>query len=154
MYDRILVPTDGSAHAQQATDRALELAASVDADVYGICVVETGPFSTVTLPGESESAAAVLDERARQYVDRIDDRATDRDVPVTTDVIDGIPVREILEYADEVDADVIVMGTRGRGGISRMMLGSVTDGVTRHTTRDVLVVGDGDASNESDRALE
>ncbi|OVE83283.1 universal stress protein [Natronolimnobius baerhuensis] len=150
MYDRILVPTDGSSHAEQATDRALELAASVDASVYGICVVETGPFGSVTLPGENESAASVLGERAREYVDRIDARGEAKDVPVTTDVIEGIPVREILEYADEIDADVIVMGTRGRGGISRMMLGSVTDGVTRHTARDVLVVGDATASSESE----
>lgn len=71
-----------------------------------------------------------------------------------TDVIEGIPVREILEYADDIDADAIVMGTRGRGGISRMMLGSVTDGVTRHTARDVLVVGNGPASSEDDHELE
>ncbi|MEY7847794.1 universal stress protein [Natrarchaeobius sp. A-rgal3] len=142
MYDRILVPTDGSGHADAAAETAIELAIALDAAVDVLCVVETGPLGSVSLPGENGNAKDVFGERAGEYVDEIAERARARDVTVTTEVREGIPVREILAYADEIDADAVVMGSRGRGGISRMMLGSVTEGVTRHSERDVLVVGD------------
>lgn len=142
MYDRILVPTDGSPYAEAAADTALSLAAELDAMVHALCVIETGPLGSVDLPGDTASADEVLGERGQEYVDRIESRGDDRGVPVTTVVRKGVPVREILSYVEEVDADVVVMGTRGRGGISRMLLGSVTDAVTRHCDRDVLVVGD------------
>ncbi|ARS90972.1 universal stress protein [Natrarchaeobaculum aegyptiacum] len=141
MYDRILVPTDGSDFADDAADTALELAATLDARVDVLCVVETGPLGSVALPGDGGSAADVLGERAAEFVSSVAERGESRGVPVETAVRDGTPVKEILDYADEVDADVIVMGTRGRGGLSRMMLGSVTEGVTRHSEQDVLVVG-------------
>ncbi|AXR77431.1 universal stress protein [Natrarchaeobaculum sulfurireducens] len=140
MYDRILVPTDGSDYAEASAAAALELAKTMDATVDVICVVETGPLGSVALPGDTASADDVLSERGEEYVTQVADRAAELDVPVTTAVREGVPVREILDYADDVDVDVIVMGSRGRGGISRMMLGSVTEGVTRHSGRDVLVV--------------
>ncbi|THE63673.1 universal stress protein [Salinadaptatus halalkaliphilus] len=150
MYDRILVPTDGSTHADAAADRALELASDLEADVYALCVIESGPLGSIGLPGDTASAEEVFTERATEYVDRIADRGREHDVAVTTDLRDGVPVREILGYADEIDADVIVMGTRGRGGISRMMLGSVTDGVSRHSDLDVLVVGRDETAGSSE----
>ncbi|RQG95508.1 universal stress protein [Natrarchaeobius chitinivorans] len=146
MYERILVPTDGSSHADAAADTALELASALDATVAALSVAETGPLGAVSLPGDTGSAEAVLGERADEFVTQIADQARERDVSITTEVRQGVPVREVLEYAEEIDADLIVMGTRGRGGISRMMLGSVTEGVTRHSDCDVLVVGrDGNA---------
>lgn len=141
MYDQILVPTDGSEYATEAAERAFDLATAVDAPVALICVAELGPFGSVRLPGDETSAADALTEQAETFVTELEDRAAKRDVETTTAVRTGTPVHEILEFADEIDADVIVMGTRGRGGISRMMLGSVTDGVTRHSSTDVLVVG-------------
>ena len=149
MYDRILVPTDGSPYAEAAAETALSLAATTGATVHALCVVETGPLGSVDLPGDTASADEVLGERGRTYVDRIAARGDERDVAVDTEVRQGIPVQEILAYADEVDADVIVMGSRGRGGIGRMLLGSVTEGVTRHSDRDVLVAG-GDGDDASD----
>lgn len=141
MYERILVPTDGSEFAEDAAETAFDLAETTNAVVYVVCVVEDGPLGSVRLPGEAASAEDVFGERAEEFVTRIAERGRDRGLEITTEVRQGVPVREILEYADETEADVIVMGTRGRGGLSRMMLGSVTDGVTRYGGTDVLVVG-------------
>lgn len=146
MYDRILVPTDGSDYAEDAAETAFDLAETADAAVYAISVAETGPLGSVRLPGDDASAAEVLTDRAREFVTELERRASKRGLEVSTAVRTGVPTREILEYADEVDADVIVMGTRGRGGVSRLMLGSVTDAVTRHSGLDVLVAGDDDGS--------
>lgn len=145
MYDRILVPTDGSVYAEAAAERALELAGTVDAEVFAISVVETGPFGSVRLPGDSASAEEAFTERAETFVARIAERARDRGVDVTTEVREGIAVQEILECVAEIDADLVVMGTRGRGGVGQLLLGSVTEDVTRHGDVDVLVVdADGD----------
>ncbi|TYL38027.1 universal stress protein [Natronococcus pandeyae] len=142
MYERILVPTDGSEYAEDAAETAFDLAETVGATMYVVCIVEQGPLGSVRLPGDSGSAEDVFRDRADEYVTRIAERGRDRGLEITTEVRQGVPVREILEYTDEIEADVIVMGTRGRGGLSRMMLGSVTDGVTRYGGTDVLVVGD------------
>lgn len=141
MYDRILVPTDGSEHADAAADRALDLAELLDATVHAVSVIETGPLGSVDLPGDSASAAELLSERATGFVESVVDRGEERGVTVTSELRDGVPIEEIRDCAMETDADLIVMGTRGRGGVSRMILGSVTDGVARASDIDVLVVG-------------
>ncbi|APW98468.1 stress protein [Halobiforma lacisalsi AJ5] len=144
MYDRILVPTDGSDYAERAASRAFDLAETADGTVYAISIAETGPLGSVRLPGDDASAADVLTDRAATFVERLEERGADRGIDVEGEVRTGVPAHEILEYADEVDAEVVVMGTRGRGGVGRLMLGSVTDGVTRHGDLDVLVVGEQD----------
>lgn len=142
MYDRILVPTDGSEYAEAAAERAFDLAETTDAAVFVVCVVEEGPLGSVRLPGDGASAAEAFAERAETFVGRLEERARERGLEVDTEIREGVPVRELLAYADEVGAAVAVMGSRGRGGVSRMMLGSVTDGVTREGDLDVLVVGE------------
>ncbi|MFU8868043.1 universal stress protein [Natronococcus sp.] len=142
MYDRILVPTDGSEYAEAAAERAFDLAETTDAAVFVVCVVEEGPLGSVRLPGDGASAAEAFAERAETFVGRLEKRARERGLEVETEIREGVPVRELLAYADEVGAAVAVMGSRGRGGVSRMMLGSVTDGVTREGDIDVLVVGE------------
>ena len=68
------------------------------------------------------------------------DLAADRGLPVTTELLRGPAVREIVAFADEHDADLIVVGSRGHGALTTALLGSVSLGVLRHTTRPVLVV--------------
>lgn len=141
MYECILVPTDGSEHADAAADRALDLAELLGATVHAVSVIESGPLGSVDLPGDSASATEVLTERATEFVESIVERGDERGVTVTSELRDGVPVEEIRDCAMDVDADIVVMGTRGRGGVSRMILGSVTDGVARASDIDVLVVG-------------
>lgn len=141
MYERILIPTDGSEYADAAAETGFDLAETMDADVFVISVVETGPLGSLRLPNDPRSAEEALTERARAFVSQLAERASDRGIDVTTEIRQGIPVDEILNYTDEISVDLVVMGTRGRGGIDRMVLGSVADGVTRYSERDVLVVG-------------
>lgn len=142
MYDRILVPTDGSEYAEDAAERAFALAETTDASIHVVCVVDRGPLGSVRLPGDDASAADAFAERAAEFVARLEERARERGLEVDTEIREGVPVQELLACADEVGAAAVVMGTRGRGGVSRMMLGSVTDGVVRQGDVDVLVVGD------------
>jgi nucleotide-binding universal stress UspA family protein len=142
VFDVIVVPTDGSEHAERAADRAIDLAAIHDATVHVICVADTGPISAYRLPGEAESAAAAIRDRTEEFVETIAARVETAGVDVTTAIPEGPAKNEIVSYADEVDADLIVMGTRGRGGVERALLGSVAEHVVRVSDVDVLVVGD------------
>ncbi|WP_254765802.1 universal stress protein [Salinilacihabitans rarus] len=139
MFDSVLVPTDGSEHAETAADTALDLAHEHDAVVHVVSVAETGPLSNLRLPGDAASAEEAIRGRAEEFVSRIADRSEAADLDVTTAVLSGPAGTAILDYADEVDADLIVMGTRGRGGIHRMAVGSVTDHVIRFGDVRVLV---------------
>jgi len=137
MYETILIPTDGSSHAEVAAETGLELARVHDAAVHVVSVADVGPWGDVQLPGEAERPAEAIQGMAEDAVSRIADRAGDLDV--TGEVLTGSTKTEIVDYADEIDADVIVMGTRGRGGVKRLALGSVPDHVIRHADTEVLV---------------
>ncbi|AKH97063.1 universal stress protein [Halanaeroarchaeum sulfurireducens] len=143
MYDTILVPTDGSPESLTAVDEAADLASALDADLVALYVVDTRDYATlpetkwVTLAEELEQAG----ERALAKVEK---RADEHDVPVSTTVVRGVPHESILEYADEAGADAIVMSTHGRTGIDRFLLGSVTERVIRSADLPIVVVGAGE----------
>ncbi|MFB6251336.1 MAG: universal stress protein [Halobellus sp.] len=135
MYETILVPTDGSDQATAALDHAAELARTSDATLHLLYVADTNRDSVTTLGGQ------VIDA-LEQEGERILDRATDRITAVeSVDTVEtGDPVETILEHADVVDADVVVMGTHGRRGLDRYLLGSTTERVVRQSLRPVLTI--------------
>lgn len=141
MFETIVVPIDGSDHAARAADRAFEIATHHGSSVHVICVADVGPLGSYQLPGESDSAEDVIKRRAATLVAEIEERAPEG-IDVTTATPVGPAKTEIIAYADSVDADLIVMGSRGRGGVERLMLGSVAEHVTRTSGRDVLICGD------------
>lgn len=141
MFETIVVPIDGSDHAGRAADRAFEIAAHHGSSVHVICVADSGPLGGYQLPGESESAEEVIEKRAATLVAEIAERVPEG-INVTTATPTGTTKTEITAYADSVDADLIAMGSRGRGGVERFMLGSVAEHVVRTSDTDVLVRGD------------
>lgn len=141
MFETIVAPIDGSDYAARAADRAFEIATHHGSSVHVVCVVDTGPLGGYRLPGESESARGVLEERARTLVTETEARAPEA-VDVTTATPNGAAKTEIVEYADSIGADLIVMGSRGLDGVGRLVLGSVTEHVTRTSEIDVLVCGE------------
>ena len=138
MYHDVLFPTDGSAGASAALDHAIEHALTYDATLHVLYVVEetypaveAGP-SDVLDALRSEGEAALEDAR---------DRAKDAGVEsVRGSVTGGSPYRNILQYSDEHGVDLIVMGTHGRRGVDRYLLGSVTEKVVRTADCPVLTV--------------
>ncbi|WP_436927683.1 universal stress protein [Halosimplex amylolyticum] len=138
MYDTILVPTDGSAAAETAIKTALDLAQRFDASLQAINVVELDEF-----PADVESEAAEeLTERGEETLATVRDQAADVGVSATTHVIETAdPIHQaIIDYAGDHDADLIVMGTHGRTGLNRLVLGSVTERTLRTSPVPVLTV--------------
>jgi nucleotide-binding universal stress UspA family protein len=146
MYDRILVPTDGSEGMAGVVDHALELAAVHDAAVHGLYVVDTGSFATLPVETTWNGVSEMLREEGEHALDTFGERA--EDVPVESAITEGNPSDEIVAYAEDNGCDTIVMGTHGRGGIDRLLLGSVAERVVRTSSVPVVIVPVGDAEAE------
>ncbi len=140
MYERILVPTDGSAGVERAIEQAVELAAAHGATIHAIFVINTANFASLPMETSWEGVSDILREDAEEALARVREIADASGVPVQTHVLEGGPSNEIVAFADEEGCDLIVMGTHGRGGIDRLLLGSVAERVVRSSSVPVLTV--------------
>lgn len=141
MYERILVPTDGSDVAGAAADAAIALAQRFDAALYAIHVpeLEDNP------PGPGDDGDEPRVPRGERALNTIAERAADAGIEATTAIVDAAaPVhRIVLAYVDEHDVDCIVMGTYGRTGLDRFVLGSVAERTVRESPVPVVTVHEG-----------
>ncbi|WP_338741819.1 universal stress protein [Haloplanus salilacus] len=140
MYDDILVPTDGSDAALAALDHALSIADRFDATVHALYVVETDPIGHSAPALDRDSVREALQDEGERAVAAVEERSAERGVASTGDVIEGVPETAILDYVDEGGIDLIAMGTHGRDGLDRYLVGSVTERVIRRTHVPVVVV--------------
>lgn len=142
MIKRIVVGTDGSAQAGKAVDWAAELAGIADAEVLLVHVFETDP---ATLPGgyvvlpqaELDRLREASGNRlAGQWSEALQ-RSGARWRPI---LLDGSPAGGLLDLAARENADLIVVGSRGRGGFAQLLLGSVGHHLTQHASIPVVIV--------------
>ncbi len=136
MYDRIVIPVDGSEEAGHAARRGLELARVFDATVHVLHVVERKALRLTETAGEKTR----LGERGEELLSEIEDLAAEFDRSVTTHLTDGKPGVEISEFADEQNADLIVVGRQGLTGLGKRLLGGVTEHVLHRSDVPVFVV--------------
>jgi nucleotide-binding universal stress UspA family protein len=135
MYDRILVPVDGSDPAKRAVGYGTLLAEAYDAELELLHVLHGGQQDSETRESGRERGEAVL-AAARE---RVDGRVT-----VETTLLEGVPHRTVVDRVDDSDADLVVMGRRGRTGLGEGLLGSVTERVVVGVEVPVAVVPGGD----------
>lgn len=138
MYDSILVPTDGSETAEVAVQHAVDHAKRYDANLHTLYVVEEPPMDEGTAPEVLESLESTGERAIQAVIDAADDAGVGT---VEGMVAEGAPHRAILDYVDQNDIDLVVIGTHGRTGLNRYLLGSVTEKVVRSTPVPVLTVG-------------
>jgi nucleotide-binding universal stress UspA family protein len=137
MIDKILFPTDGSDGAAVAFDHVLDVAHAHDATVHVLNVADTSRDSVTQIRGE---VIDVLEREGATVVKEAAERASARDVPTVTEVLQGEPYSTIVDYAAGNDVDLIVMPTHGRRGLERFLLGSTTERVVRRSEVPVLTV--------------
>ena len=140
MYERILVPTDGSAGVERAIEQAVALASVHGASIHAVFIVNTANFASLPRETSWEGVSDMLREDGKEALERVREIAERRSVPIETGLIEGTPSKEIVRYATEEGCDLIVMGTHGRGGIDRLLLGSVAERVVRTSDAPVLTV--------------
>ncbi len=139
MYGTILVPVDGSDPSRTALAHAVRLADEVNATVHVFTVVEPSRSSLTFAIDEVED----INRAITDLVDTIVDSNSWTDVSIQSDVRRGQPAYEvILDYANEIDADLIVLSRRGASSLPDVVFGSTADRVTRFTDIPVTLVPD------------
>lgn len=143
MYDDILLPTDGSSGTVEALEHTLATATAHDATVHVLYVVDRRHY--MAAPDETKDEIRnSLEEEAERALGDARVRIQDEGIECVTERIEGIPHREIVEYASE-HADLIVVGTHGKTGREQIeSLGSTTDRVVTRSEMPTLVVDIGD----------
>ena len=140
---RILVPTDFSAPSDAALDFAKTIAQTFGASLHLLHVfqdpVVTTGFAEAYAPLPAETRAALVNDASAQLATRLSSDERDR-FKATTEVVSGFSAMAIVEYAQDHQIDLIVMGTHGRTGMSHLFVGSVAERVVRLAPCPVLTV--------------
>ncbi|MEA5389285.1 universal stress protein [Haloarculaceae archaeon H-GB11] len=151
-YQNILLPTDGSDLALEALRESLTLAELSGATIHVLYVVDDAKIAElasgtgiddVSLDGDVDGLFRRFEAIGEHALDDLREAATGRGVALTTAIRKGLPEEEILAYVDEEEIDLLVMGTHGRRGIERYILGSTTERVLRQSPVPVLTVRGG-----------
>uniref|UniRef100_A0A7C2GF37 Universal stress protein n=1 Tax=Thermus islandicus TaxID=540988 RepID=A0A7C2GF37_9DEIN len=141
MYRSILMPTDGSPCSLEAIGHGLDLAKALSARVHFLYVLEN-PAQAIWIAPESVPYGLELLEDLRRAGEEAIKKALalaqEKGVEATGEVREGVPIPTIVEAAKGFD--LLVMGTHGRTGLDRLLLGSVTEGVLHRVSVPVLVV--------------
>lgn len=130
---QILVATDGSEGARRASEYAFDLGSTFDASVRGLYVVESR-F------GSAGSLHTLLSREGERILRELRAGGAQAGIDVTPTTREGQPANEILSAASDCNADLIVLGTQGKTGLDRLVMGSVATSVVRHADRPVLTV--------------
>jgi len=141
-YENILIPTDGSAGAGNAAEHGLSLAAALDATIHALSVVDDTSFGLdvrSTVSGRDGEQAAT---------DAVDDLVSEAETHGVTNIVRhieyGTPIESILDTIESTDIHAVVMGTTGRRGTDRILLGSVAEKTVRSAPVPVITVGHGE----------
>ena len=142
MIKKILVALDGSEHADHALDFALDLVEKYSATIVLLSVYNFPVSCYYALP---EIKQMCLEEQKIQHEKVLSEalEKTNKSKPnlkISTKLVEGLPADKIVETAKEGDFTIIVMGSRGLGGVKEFFLGSVSDRVADHSTCPVLIV--------------
>ncbi|WP_022797459.1 universal stress protein [Thermus islandicus] len=141
MYRSILMPTDGSPCSLEAIGHGLDLAKVLSARVHFLYVLENPAQAIWIAPESVPYGLELLEDLKRAGEEAIKKAlalARERGVEATGEVKEGVPIPTIVEAAKGFD--LLVMGTHGRTGLDKLLLGSVTEGVLHRVSVPVLVV--------------
>jgi len=149
MYERILVPLDGSKVGEAALPYVEELVAqlSLKTTIKVTLIQVVSSLTYYVVAGEAsppipytEEEIASLRKQAMDYLNKASETLSSKGAVVTTKVAMGNAAEEIIRAADETNADLVAMSTHGRSGLSRWAFGSVADRVLRGVNRPVLII--------------
>jgi nucleotide-binding universal stress UspA family protein len=139
MYKKILVPTDGSEFAKKAQKHALFLANVTGAEIVAVTVTENNFVSGLPLDDEVYQLNQILKERSEENLKEFDE-LNEYDLKINHVIKEGSPAKCILEVAQEENVDLIVMGSSGKSGFDRFIMGSVADKVVNSAKCAVLII--------------
>jgi len=142
IFRKIMVVTDGSELVKQAVKSAVGIAKLSEAKLYAVNVIAMGNYSIIHSLDEKwkktmKKQLTIKGEKAIAYVENIGKAAN---IDVESVILEGNPTNEIIDFAENNDIDLIVMGTHEKIELQRFLVGSVAENVIRHSRKAVLVV--------------
>ena len=143
MFQRILVPTDGSEITAKAVETTIRLARSVGARVFTISVKEPFPYTAISemQPTPPQEFFDAQERIASKRVQAVVDLCATAGVPCQAHTVEALhPWEAIIDHAKRMECDLLVMASHGRRGVSALLLGSETQKVLTHSKVPVLVV--------------
>ncbi len=139
-YRKILIATDGSTQTKKAVEHAIGLARLMSAKLYIVYVVDSIAFASIPLDMRPENIYEGLKKDGLDAAKVVADAASEKGVDAETVILEGNPAEEIVDFAKNNEIDLIVLGTLGKSGIERFLLGSVAEKVARMSPITVMIV--------------
>ena len=140
MFEKILVATDGSEHGYRAASVALDLGKISGGKVTAIYVADTNRTSHLPDDMLLFSIRELLLKEGKEALKHVEDLAKEKGVAFESIVAEGNPGSEIISYAESAKMDIIILGTVGRTGLDKFLLGSVAEKVVRNSKIPVLTI--------------
>ncbi|MFO7792322.1 MAG: universal stress protein [Candidatus Saliniplasma sp.] len=138
MYERVIVPTDGSKIAERGVQKGLELAKELNIPAYSMYVLDLDKYKEFRDEDVSRGERSGMKKAGERALTWVRKRAHELGVDITTRLLIGQPYERIVDETSE--DDVIYMSSHGRSGFSEMFLGSTTERVLKHANCTVVVV--------------
>ncbi|RXA17241.1 universal stress protein [Methanosarcina sp. MSH10X1] len=135
-----MVATDGSVCSRIAANKGIELAKLSGGTVYAVYVVSTEYFSSMAVDFDWERMHEALKKEGYKALNYVEGIGELESVNVESILLEGHPADELIRYAEKEEMDIIIMGTIGRTGLERLILGSVAEKVIRHSKIPVMVI--------------
>jgi nucleotide-binding universal stress UspA family protein len=137
---KILIPTDGSEHSLRAADYGMSIAKMVGAQILAVFVVDDVVLDQIAKITNRETAERELRADGKGYVNYVVGLAEKAGLNASSLITEGRPFERIVHIAKDLNVDLIVMGTYGRRGAERILIGSVAERVIEYASCPVLVV--------------
>ncbi|MDW5549383.1 universal stress protein [Methanosarcina sp.] len=139
-YRNIVIATDGSENSLRAISYGIEIAKLSGATVHALYVTDITSFSSMPMDAGLEAIYDTLREEGEKAISVVKEHGDASGVEVREVRLEGHPSNEIINFAENNDIDLIVVGTLGKSGLDRFLLGSVAEKVVRGSKVPVLVV--------------
>jgi nucleotide-binding universal stress UspA family protein len=137
---KILIPTDGSEHSIRAAEYGISIAKTHDAQIMVVYVMDEVVIDRFSKVTEREHIEAELKADGQRHINFVLGLAEKQGISGTSFLMKGRPFEQIVHLAKELNADIIVMGTYGRRGADRILMGSVAERVIHYASCPVLVI--------------
>ena len=140
LYRNIVIATDGSENSQRAISCGVEIAKLSGATVHALYVVDTPSMISETWTAGKEMVHELIIREGKKVLSKVKKIIEDSGVEVKEVLLEGYPSEEIINFAENNNMDLIVMGTLGKTGLERFLVGSVAENVVRNSKVPVMVI--------------
>ncbi|HIJ00464.1 MAG: hypothetical protein PWQ88_873 [Candidatus Methanomethylophilaceae archaeon] len=138
VFKKILIPTDGSDYTRPAVKKGLMLAKALGSKVTALYIMDQTAFINIPMDAATLNIYSLLEQEGKEAVEYVKNMGDEMGVDVEVQIDEGSPSKKITDASK--DYDLIVMGTLGRTGVSKLLMGSVAEKVVRHANCPVMVV--------------